>query len=66
MKRRRWVLTFFVALLLTASSAQSRQSDSKAFEDETMLHFQALLRFETMDPPGKEILDVVLDLARAK
>ena len=38
----------------------------EAFEDETMLHFQTLLHFETMDPPGNEILNVVLDLARAK
>src|SRR5207253_692396 len=38
----------------TIGSAQSQQPDWKAFEDETMQHFQTLLRFETMDPPGNE------------
>src|SRR5215467_11284749 len=31
-----------------------QQLDLKAFEEETMQHYQALLRFETMDPPGNE------------
>jgi hypothetical protein len=26
----------------------------KAFDDETMQHFQALVRFNTMDPPGNK------------
>jgi acetylornithine deacetylase/succinyl-diaminopimelate desuccinylase-like protein len=30
------------------------QPDWKVFEEETMQHYQALLRFETMDPPGNE------------
>jgi len=34
--------------------AQSRQPDWKAFNDETMQHFQTLVRFDTMDPPGNE------------
>src|SRR5262245_7487086 len=42
-----WILALFLAL-------QPQQPDWKAFEDETMRHFQALLRFETMDPPGNE------------
>src|SRR5438132_5581056 len=54
MKRMRWIVTFCVALTMTTASAQPQQLDSKAFEDETMQHFQTLLRFETMDPPGNE------------
>jgi acetylornithine deacetylase/succinyl-diaminopimelate desuccinylase-like protein len=34
--------------------AQSSQPDWKAFDEETMRHYQALLRFDTMDPPGNE------------
>jgi acetylornithine deacetylase/succinyl-diaminopimelate desuccinylase-like protein len=50
----RWILTLLVALLLTTISAQSQQPDWKAFDDETMRHFQALLRLDTMNPPGNE------------
>jgi acetylornithine deacetylase/succinyl-diaminopimelate desuccinylase-like protein len=34
--------------------AQSQQPDWKAFDDEAMQHFQTLVRFDTMDPPGNE------------
>src|SRR5262245_45331139 len=34
--------------------AQSAQPDWKAFEEETMRHYQALLRLDTMTPPGNE------------
>ena len=34
-------------------AAQTQQSS--AVEDETLRHFQALLRFDTSDPPGREI-----------
>src|SRR5207247_6454089 len=54
MRRMRWILTFRVTLILTTASEQPQQPDSRAFEDETMQHFQALLRFDTMDPPGNE------------
>jgi len=50
----RWTLTFSVVLALTAVSAEPQQPDSKAFDDEAMQHFQALLRMDTMDPPGNE------------
>jgi acetylornithine deacetylase/succinyl-diaminopimelate desuccinylase-like protein len=46
------VLALFTLLIFTSGWAQ--QPDSKAFDDETMQHFQALLRLDTMDPPGNE------------
>jgi acetylornithine deacetylase/succinyl-diaminopimelate desuccinylase-like protein len=45
------LLSLFMAL---TASAQSTQPDWKAFDEETMRHYQALLRFDTMDPPGNE------------
>jgi acetylornithine deacetylase/succinyl-diaminopimelate desuccinylase-like protein len=42
----------FSLLAVTAISAQTPQSpDWKSLEDETMRHFQAILRFDTSDPP---------------
>ena len=38
----------------SAVSAQVKQPDWKAVEEETMQHFQALLRMNTSDPPGVE------------
>jgi len=48
-----------VLLLLVVSSAAitaqgARQPEWAKLEDETMRHFQALLRFDTADPPGGE------------
>ncbi|MFN0106327.1 MAG: M20/M25/M40 family metallo-hydrolase [Bryobacteraceae bacterium] len=40
----------FLFLCTLSAAAQ----DWKAVEEETMRHFQALLRFDTSDPPGKE------------
>src|SRR5262249_15040733 len=48
---------FSLALCISLSVCligQSLQPDIKAFEEETMRHYQALLRLETMDPPGNE------------
>lgn len=45
-------------LLLLASAggfAQTAQPDWKRLEDETMRHFQAILRADTANPPGNEI-----------
>jgi acetylornithine deacetylase/succinyl-diaminopimelate desuccinylase-like protein len=42
------------ALVSVALLAQSRQPDWKAFDEETMRHYQALVRFDTTDPPGGE------------
>jgi acetylornithine deacetylase/succinyl-diaminopimelate desuccinylase-like protein len=50
-------LIFSLALCVSLSICligQSQQPDLKAFEEETMRHYQALLRLETMDPPGNE------------
>jgi acetylornithine deacetylase/succinyl-diaminopimelate desuccinylase-like protein len=46
-----------LALLMLVPSwhaAAQSQPDWKAVEDETMRHFQALLRIDTTDPPGRE------------
>ena len=45
----------FTLLLPAATLTQGRgQPDWTALQDETMRHFQALLRFDTTDPPGGE------------
>jgi len=41
----------FLPIAVIALSAQSPQPDWAKLEDETMRHFQALLRFDTSDPP---------------
>jgi acetylornithine deacetylase/succinyl-diaminopimelate desuccinylase-like protein len=43
-----------MALLSASLSVQAQQPDWNAFDDETMRHFQTLLRFDTTDPPGNE------------
>ena len=50
------LISMVIALsVVTASlSAQRAQPDWPAIEAETMAHFQALLRFDTSDPPGNE------------
>ena len=48
------VLTFLFAF----STAQTTQSDQAKIEEETMRHFQAILRFDTSNPPGNEKLVV--------
>jgi acetylornithine deacetylase/succinyl-diaminopimelate desuccinylase-like protein len=42
------------ALLMLCAAAGAAQ-DWKAVEEESMRHFQTLLRFDTSDPPGKEL-----------
>lgn len=47
----------FVVLLLAVASASAQvppRPDWVAVEAETLKHFQALLRFDTSDPPGRE------------
>jgi acetylornithine deacetylase/succinyl-diaminopimelate desuccinylase-like protein len=46
------VITAFVATAIFAQGPQPR--DWKALEGETMQHYQALVRFDTSDPPGNE------------
>ena len=48
------VLCASVLLSSIAAAQTASQPDWKAFDEETLRHFQALLRFETMDPPGNE------------
>jgi len=44
----------FVALLVLCAVVSAQTPDWKTFDEETIRHFQALLRFDTMDPPGNE------------
>ena len=52
------VLPWLVLVLFLAVSSvlaqDLRAPDWAQVEDETMQHFQALLRFDTSDPPGRE------------
>jgi acetylornithine deacetylase/succinyl-diaminopimelate desuccinylase-like protein len=51
--QRSMAVLISVLLLATSIPAQT-QPDWKALEEETMRHFQALVRFDTSDPPGNE------------
>jgi acetylornithine deacetylase/succinyl-diaminopimelate desuccinylase-like protein len=53
---RIYIRFLFVILLIAYCSVrgQTKQVDWKAIEEETMQHFQALLRINTSDPPGNE------------
>jgi hypothetical protein len=52
---RAWVFALvFTAFVSSALRAQTSQPDWKAFDEETMRHFQAIVRFDTADPPGGE------------
>jgi acetylornithine deacetylase/succinyl-diaminopimelate desuccinylase-like protein len=42
-------------LIPAAAAAMSFQPPQTAVEEETIRHFQALLRFDTSDPPGREL-----------
>src|ERR671913_19648 len=49
------ILAGLLSLILISTLAiQSREPDWKQIEDETMRHFQALIRIDTSDPPGHE------------
>ena len=48
------ILCALLVLCAVVAGQTNLQPDVKTFEDETMRHFQALLRFDTMDPPGNE------------
>ncbi len=51
-----WTATAAGIALATAATLarQGSQPDWKAVEDETMRHFQTVLRFDTQNPPGNE------------
>ena len=46
---------FLCSLTVAAQDQGAASPNWKAVEAETMRHFQALLRFDTSDPPGKEL-----------
>jgi acetylornithine deacetylase/succinyl-diaminopimelate desuccinylase-like protein len=46
--------TWLAAALAIVVGAQTAAQQSTPFEEETMRHFQALVRFDTSDPPGGE------------
>ncbi|MEO8450985.1 MAG: hypothetical protein ABI647_14405 [Gemmatimonadota bacterium] len=49
------MIALFAALTPgTAQSQRPIELDWKQIEEETIRHFQTLLRFETTDPPGNE------------
>jgi acetylornithine deacetylase/succinyl-diaminopimelate desuccinylase-like protein len=54
---RWWVLVVVACVMSPTIRAQTvRQPDWPRLEDETMRHFQTLLRFDTSNPPGNEVL----------
>jgi acetylornithine deacetylase/succinyl-diaminopimelate desuccinylase-like protein len=48
------ILCALLVLCAVVAGQTNLQPDVTTFEDETMRHYQALLRFDTMDPPGNE------------
>ncbi len=53
------ILSLFLFLLIaTSAMAQGPQPDWSKIEEETMRHFQAILRLDTSNPPGNESLVV--------
>ncbi len=55
MRRGLLAAMIVAACATTQTSAQPRQ-DAAAIEAETLQHFQALLRLDTSNPPGNEVL----------
>src|ERR1700716_3478627 len=57
-RRSAWrlILCSILCASATIRAQGSRQPDWTRLEDETMRHFQALLRFDTSNPPGNEVL----------
>ena len=51
---RRSIATFLTCVLIAPLVLAQTQPDWKALEEEAMRHFQALVRFDTSDPPGNE------------
>src|SRR5262245_49127722 len=70
-----WRLKVVVAATSALASAvvfvhaqASRDPDWKALEDETMRHYQAVLRLDTRNPPGNEhvVVDYVKGVSRKR
>jgi acetylornithine deacetylase/succinyl-diaminopimelate desuccinylase-like protein len=55
MARVHFVLLLISLLASTAGAQRPNAPDWSQIEAETMQHFRALLRFDTSDPPGKEL-----------
>jgi acetylornithine deacetylase/succinyl-diaminopimelate desuccinylase-like protein len=51
---RRLILPFVLAAAVAVLAQDAPPLDWTRIEDETMRHFQALLRFDSADPPGRE------------
>src|SRR5688572_525684 len=48
------IMIRFSALLVICACASGQTVDWQRYEDETLRHFQALVRLDTSDPPGNE------------
>ena len=57
-KRQHFTFLVFLLLLVTTASAQTPSADQARISEETMRHFQAILRLDTSNPPGNEKLVV--------
>ena len=57
-KRQYFTFLVFLLLLVTTASAQTPSADQARISEETMRHFQAILRLDTSNPPGNEKLVV--------
>ena len=53
------LIALICLFVYSSTQAQIKQPDWKAIEEETMQHFQSLLRMNTSDPPGIELPAVV-------
>ena len=53
-RRMRPSIVIGITALLIAPLAAQTQPDWKALDEEALRHFQALVRFDTSDPPGNE------------
>ena len=51
-------LSALLLLITSAAAAQTQQPDWSKIDEETMRHFQAILRLDTSNPPGNETLVV--------
>lgn len=51
----RIITVSFCLLFATTALAQNGGPDWESIEEETLIHFRALLQFDTSDPPGREL-----------
>ena len=56
MPARTWIVSLALPISMTVFAQAPPQPDWSRLEAETMQHFQALLRFDTSNPPGNEKL----------